>query len=1035
MIKRVFNIFFMAALFSCIAFLSACGTSGEGTKGSGKAELKVTFAPAGSTAVLSGFSGKIISSTDFTNWNVSTSGIDPSDTIVNIKHLNGIYIALSANGSIYTSTDGAATWEKHLTGTGNLLKDVAYNGTVYVAVGFQGTLLTSSDARNWTIRNLGISGSFVSVSFGAGSFVAIEGNPSSALGFITSVDGINWTPHNSINSGDEYGNIIYANNKFITCTTSGKVYTSASGIGPYTAYNITIADDPITAAVDPFIMVAMKVAHGNGVTVVLGFNPNDPTRRILTATSTNLTTWVLGTSPPAGSDPQNGPGYDIQYNANFAAFVAVHISTPAALYTSTDGSNWVQRELQQVVVPPPTTPIPTVPNGVVRLTVDALPDNPTHFTPTTLDISSRGGVNLSNLYDGGRYTIIISGYNLNYEKTWEGKASLIIQSGVNQIAIDVTPYYAEQADKAFKTADFTNKIFMSSTIPADANMLFNPNGTITWSGLPMNIQNGLWKVRADGSLVKYWTDTLSTPTQKWGVYKIVSNFKPVYILEGLRSDGVKITDTLIDMSQFSAGYEGRYILYGSSTTGGKVSINVNNSGLFAGSTTSQETIEGMLTYFTSTELALHASGNKGSVVQGKLNIGTKQITGTWSHPTEGSGGFSMASTGTVTVPGKAYVGGIVVDPDMTSVSNLISNADVKAYEKPADPTGKGVLIKSVKTDNSGYYEITGLDTTKEYYFEFSKQNFETLTYYNIIPNGSEQFLNTVRLIPNSWTSPMEKATVSGTIRNATDGSGLPNMTIKLRKGIANQLGTVETTGAAEIITNASGVFTITALPVGIYTAEISGLIGTTPITPTYFTLYSMKNPSASEQMNLNQDFSALSSAGGAGEYRIILNWGSEPSDLDSHLTGPTENPDTRFHVYYGVDIYPITSPYNVYLDVDNTSHGSFNGPETITIVKSTVGTYNYYVHHFSGTGNISTSGATVQLYKGTKLVDTFYPPANALGNGDVWSVFSLEKSTSGIKVISINSIATGSGTSYLAKPVANSSFDSALLFSRLPLKR
>ena len=146
-----------------------------------------------------------------------------------------------------------------------------------------------------------------------------------------------------------------------------------------------------------------------------------------------------------------------------------------------------------------------------------------------------------------------------------------------------------------------------------------------------------------------------------------------------------------------------------------------------------------------------------------------------------------------------------------------------------------------------------------------------------------------------------------------------------------------------------------------------------------------------------------------GDIRIVLTWGENPEDLDSHLTGPMagssdvittfppmENTN-RFHIYYAepnnCDGSPCDTSIPAWLDVDDTTS---YGPETITITKINgnfiPGRYRYSVHHYSGSGNIATSGAVVKVFQGSQLLRTFYPPTNApadLGVDWVWTVFEL----------------------------------------------
>ena len=139
----------------------------------------------------------------------------------------------------------------------------------------------------------------------------------------------------------------------------------------------------------------------------------------------------------------------------------------------------------------------------------------------------------------------------------------------------------------------------------------------------------------------------------------------------------------------------------------------------------------------------------------------------------------------------------------------------------------------------------------------------------------------------------------------------------------------------------------------------------------------------------------------SGDIRIILTWGENPHDLDSHLTGPTashpyaNDTASRFHVYFAnknnCDGSPCDPDIPAWLDVDDVT--SF-GPETITITKVggqfVPGRYRYSVYHYSGSSNIPNSGATVKIFVGDRLVKTYRPPAPPegvqVGEDWVWTV-------------------------------------------------
>jgi uncharacterized protein YfaP (DUF2135 family) len=113
--------------------------------------------------------------------------------------------------------------------------------------------------------------------------------------------------------------------------------------------------------------------------------------------------------------------------------------------------------------------------------------------------------------------------------------------------------------------------------------------------------------------------------------------------------------------------------------------------------------------------------------------------------------------------------------------------------------------------------------------------------------------------------------------------------------------------------------------------------------------------------------------------RIVLNWGANPSDLDSHLVYPGN------HVYF-VD----QTGDDANLDVDDTTS---YGPETITIDRKHDGQrYVYAVHNYSERSNpnsssLSKSSAKVFVYVGQTLIRTYYVPTNKIGN--MWAVFAV----------------------------------------------
>ncbi len=212
--------------------------------------------------------------------------------------------------------------------------------------------------------------------------------------------------------------------------------------------------------------------------------------------------------------------------------------------------------------------------------------------------------------------------------------------------------------------------------------------------------------------------------------------------------------------------------------------------------------------------------------------------------------------------------------------------------------------------------------------------------------------------------------LSGRITNALTGQALAGATLRLRTGVNNTTGaTVATT-----TTGSSGDFTF-SVNSGTYTCEVSA----TGFVTTSFVCVAVGGRTLSNQ---NYTISPVLSG---NDLRIVLTWGSTPSDLDSHLTGPTTG-SSRFHVYYA-----SKTTTGVSLDVDDTNS---YGPETITITQFLPGVYRYSVHDYSNAGSTSSStmsnqsNAQVKVFQGSSLVATFNMPTGQTGT--LWTVFEMD---------------------------------------------
>lgn len=223
-------------------------------------------------------------------------------------------------------------------------------------------------------------------------------------------------------------------------------------------------------------------------------------------------------------------------------------------------------------------------------------------------------------------------------------------------------------------------------------------------------------------------------------------------------------------------------------------------------------------------------------------------------------------------------------------------------------------------------------------------------------------------------------------------------------------GAAVTIGTRTVTTNSSGVAAFTGLAEGItpISVALNGYVSATQTatlgcTATNTVAIAL-SPSAGQVGGLT-----------TGQFRVILTWGQNPSDLDSHMTGPNAD-STRWHVYYS----QRTSGGICGLDVDDTTS---YGPETITcpatgsVTSLRNGIYRYSVHHYSGSSTIGASGAAVRLEFANGTVYNYSPPSTGwVGSNDVWTVFELTVNNGWISVAPVNRITAGVGASAVQMP-------------------
>ncbi len=216
-------------------------------------------------------------------------------------------------------------------------------------------------------------------------------------------------------------------------------------------------------------------------------------------------------------------------------------------------------------------------------------------------------------------------------------------------------------------------------------------------------------------------------------------------------------------------------------------------------------------------------------------------------------------------------------------------------------------------------------------------------------------------LPLANTTLAQAGTLSGVVVNALTGSGVSGASLTFSpSNSANPSATaVSGSDGSFSVALAADVYTITIECTGYITEEFT------------FTMEEGRSYSG-ERFVISPIVSE--------EARIVLEWGSSPADLDSHLTGTTDS-GSSIHVYYADrEASGIAD-----LDLDDTNG---NGPETTTI-HDLNGTYTFTVVDYRSTGTMAAQGATVKVYlPGQDPVTITLDSSSGVDN--VWTVFTLD---------------------------------------------
>ena len=312
----------------------------------------------------------------------------------------------------------------------------------------------------------------------------------------------------------------------------------------------------------------------------------------------------------------------------------------------------------------------------------------------------------------------------------------------------------------------------------------------------------------------------------------------------------------------------------------------------------------------------------------------------------------------------------------------LENVAITAYRVSTHDGNLSDYAASATTDNDGNFEL--ILEAGTYNVGIFAEGYQPFAYANLVVEAGDEpiYLDTAVLVDESE----DRATMSGYAINALTGSNISGVTVKFRPGWDRKVGALakiyDTDTDAVTTTNSYGRYTVDLME-GNYTAEFSkeGFV------TGYANVVCFKDNSADQDCTLTPVMAE-------NEYRIVLTWGDTPRDLDSHLSGPIDDEDDPFHVFYS-NRSASTYTEDGYVTVAKLDHDdtSSYGPETITLIRLfDEGVYHYAVHDFTNRNStdstaLSMSGAKIVVYHNNEAAKVYHVPVNKVGT--VWNVFDI----------------------------------------------
>ncbi|MBQ7766798.1 MAG: carboxypeptidase regulatory-like domain-containing protein [Lachnospiraceae bacterium] len=394
-------------------------------------------------------------------------------------------------------------------------------------------------------------------------------------------------------------------------------------------------------------------------------------------------------------------------------------------------------------------------------------------------------------------------------------------------------------------------------------------------------------------------------------------------------------------------------------------------------------IEGVQVVITGTDNKAVYTDLNGEYVIDHLTTGTYTLTftadGYISYMTEITLGDERCNIDAVLEPDtySTMQGSITIADEDTNYGNNVPLSGAQIHLKKL--TGTSPYEGSTTTDANGEYVFENL-MVGMYELTVEKEGYQTTRQNVAVYAGQEICYNTMlEIFPVGWEG---QGTASGIVYDAVTGYGVEGLTLNIRSGINQLDGEI----VNSVTTNFDGTYVTPELQSGNYTIEI--LDEREYAAEKY--LSNVINIKVLGNMDIPNQDGVVSTTMLSGQVRIVLNWGENPQDLDSHLWCSLDSGDMG-HVYYSNSYFYIDEMRIADLDLDDTDS---YGPETTTIYTPDAGIYTFGVHNFSGDyeEGLMNSGATVSVYLENSAAPAyvFNVPAES---GYYWEVFSYDSTS------------------------------------------